>query len=84
MPFWLDCYDLATRAREAGLGLSLDAPPSFDADEVTGKVTRLLTEPSFRERSRHWSEQLRLAGGVGRAADLLLDGVRTPQPQTRA
>jgi polyene glycosyltransferase len=81
MPFWLDCYDLATRAREAGIGLCLDAPPHFDADEITTKVHRLLTEDTFRERSRHWGEQLRLAGGVERAADLLLAGVRQRQPQ---
>jgi polyene glycosyltransferase len=84
MPFWLDCYDLATRAREAGLGLSLDDPPYFDADEVAAKMRRLLTEESFRDRSLHFSERLRLAGGVERAADLLLDGARRRQPQPHA
>ncbi|WP_036374082.1 glycosyltransferase [Micromonospora sp. ATCC 39149] len=71
-PFWLDCYDIAARAVDAGVGLALDRPPHVDADEVARKLHRLLTEDSFRERSRHWGEQSRQAGGVGRAADLVL------------
>ncbi|MBB5828888.1 glycosyltransferase [Micromonospora carbonacea] len=71
-PFWLDCYDVAARAVDVGVGLALDRPPHVDASEVAGKLRRLLTEESFRERSRHWGEQCRRAGGVGRAADLVL------------
>ncbi|MDI5941500.1 glycosyltransferase, partial [Micromonospora sp. DH15] len=71
-PFWLDCYDIAARAVDAGVGLALDRPPHVDAGEVAAKLRRLLTEESFRERSRHWGEQCRRAGGVGRAADLVL------------
>lgn len=73
MPAWLDCYDLAARAVDAGVGLAVDRPPRFTSDEVTGKVTRLLNEEKFAERSRHWSARLRDAGGVGRAADLILE-----------
>ncbi len=72
MPLWLDCYDLATRAVDAGVGLAVDRPPYFDADEIVGKVARLLVDDAFRRRSRHWAEQLRQAGGAARAADLIL------------
>ena len=37
-----------------------------------GKLRRLLTEDSFRRRSRHWGERLRRAGGARRAAELVL------------
>ncbi|MTK04614.1 glycosyltransferase [Micromonospora sp. CP22] len=70
-PFWLDCYDIAARAVDAGVGLALDAPPRVDPDEVAGKLRRLLSEDGFRQRSRYWGEQSRKAGGVARAADLL-------------
>jgi polyene glycosyltransferase len=73
MPFWLDCYDFAARAVDAGVGLALDRPPHFTADELVGKANRLLDEEDFAERSRYWGAQLRNAGGVGRAADLILE-----------
>jgi len=72
MPFWLDCYDLAARAADAGVGLAIDRPPHFTSSEVSGKVRRLLDEGQFAERSRYWGERLREAGGVGRAADLIV------------
>lgn len=43
MPFWLDCYDFAARAIDSGVGLSLDRPLAFTADEVPTKLERLLT-----------------------------------------
>ncbi|ROO60642.1 polyene glycosyltransferase [Micromonospora sp. Llam0] len=70
-PFWLDCYDIAARAVDAGVGLALDDPPTVDPDEVAGKLLRLLSEDGFRQRSRYWGEQSRRAGGAERAADLL-------------
>ena len=72
MPFWLDCFDFAVRAIDSGVGLALDRPPSFTANEVAVKLKRLLAESSFHERTLYWGEQLRKAGGVSRAADLIL------------
>lgn len=80
MPFWLDCFDFAARAVDSGVGLALDHPPSFTADEVVEKLRRLLKESSFCERAQYWGEQLRKAGGAGRAADLVL----TPSTETPA
>lgn len=79
MPFWLDCFDFAARAVDSGVGLALDHPPSFTANEVVEKLRRLLKESSFCERSQYWGEQLRKAGGMGRAADLVL----TASPERR-
>ena len=45
-PFWLDCYDIAARAVDAGVGLTLDRPPRIDPDEIAGKLHRLLTQDS--------------------------------------
>jgi polyene glycosyltransferase len=80
MPFWLDCYDLSARAVDAGAALAVDRPSHFTADEVAVKLGRLLDEPGFAERSRYWGAKLQEAGGVGRAADLILElaGAQTP------
>ena len=54
------------------VGLALDHPPAFSADEVALKLARLLAKSSFREPAQYWGEQLRKAGGVRRAADLIM------------
>ena len=72
MPFWLDCFDFGVRAIDSGVGQALDHPPAFSADEVALKLERLLAESSFRERAQYWGEQQRKAGGVSRAADLIV------------
>lgn len=84
MPFWLDCYDIAARAVDAGVGLAIDRPPHIDANEVHAKVLRLLTEDRFRERSRDWGRRMREAGGAARAADLILRLAADPAPPTTA
>ena len=60
------------RAIDSGVGLTLDRPPAFIADEVVVKLRRLLAESSFRERAQYWGEQQRKVGGVSRAADLIV------------
>jgi polyene glycosyltransferase len=82
MPFWLDCYDIGARAADAGVGLTLDRPPRFSAAEVTAKVRRLVATDAFRRRSREWSGRLRRAGGVSRAADLIIQAARRDQDGT--
>jgi polyene glycosyltransferase len=77
MPFWLDCYDFAVRAVDSGVGLALDRPPEFTTNEIATKLMRLLTESTFCERARYWGDRLREAGGVGRAADLILEASST-------
>jgi polyene glycosyltransferase len=72
MPFWFDCFDFAVRAIDSGVGLALDQPPDFSAEEVFAKLQSLLTESHFVERAQHWGEQLRKAGGREKAADLIL------------
>jgi polyene glycosyltransferase len=81
MPFFLDCYDLAARMVDAGVGLAVDRPPAFTPAEVAGKVRRLLTEASFTERSLHWSERIRQAGGPRRGADLVAGIVNAGGPE---
>jgi polyene glycosyltransferase len=82
-PFWLDCFDFAVRAIDSGVGLALDHPPSFTANEVAAKLKRLLAESSFQERAQYWGEQLRKAGGVSRAADLILTTLDQVSPRLR-
>jgi polyene glycosyltransferase len=77
MPFWLDCFDFAARAIDSGVGLAMDRPPDFTADEVTKKLEQLLSNNRFRERAQYWGMQLQKAGGVNRAADLILSATST-------
>jgi polyene glycosyltransferase len=77
MPFWFDCFDFAARAIDSGVGLALDRPPDFTSDEVAKKLEQLLSSGRFRERAQHWGTQLRKAGGVSRAADLILSATST-------
>jgi polyene glycosyltransferase len=71
-PLWLDCYDVAARGVDFGVSLTVD-PHRADADDFVRAVTRVLDEPSFTERARHFGGLLRAAGGAETAADLVLD-----------
>ncbi len=70
-PLWVDCYDQAVRAEDAGVGLTLDAHV-VDVDDMVHKINRLLTEPTFRERAEHFRGLQLAAGGREKAADLIL------------
>jgi polyene glycosyltransferase len=70
-PLWLDCFDQSVRAVDSGVGLNVDGADPISADEVYAKLVRLLEEPSFRERAEHFAAQMRSAGGVQTAADLI-------------
>jgi polyene glycosyltransferase len=74
-PLWIDCYDQAVRGQDSGVSLTLDRPETFDVEDVLDKLNRVLTEPSFRDRARHFAQAQQEAGGVRKAADLIL---RTP------
>ncbi|MFF4607341.1 glycosyltransferase [Streptomyces sp. NPDC001339] len=69
MPFWMDCYDHAARVVESGAGLRVECSLRTTADEVAGKLVRLLEEDGFRERAQYWAQRYREAGGVAAAAD---------------
>jgi polyene glycosyltransferase len=84
MPFWMDCYDIAARGVDAGVGLALDRPHHLHADEIHAKLCRILTESSFRARAAHWSERLRAGGGAPRAADILTELADHAKAPTRS
>jgi polyene glycosyltransferase len=71
-PLWVDCYDQAIRGQDCGVSLTLDKPGTVDVDDVVDKLTRVLGEPSFRERAQQFGAELRAAGGRQSAADLVL------------
>ncbi|MEO6086865.1 MAG: glycosyltransferase [Umezawaea sp.] len=71
-PLWVDCYDQAVRGQDLGISLTLDRPHTLDPDDVVDKLTRVLTDGSFRERSEHLGQLQQAAGGRDAAADLLL------------
>ncbi|GAA4233505.1 polyene glycosyltransferase [Streptosporangium album] len=71
-PLWVDCYDQAIRGVDSGVSLTVDDPQTVDVEDVFGKITRVLGAPSFRERAEYFSRELREAGGVRTAANLVL------------
>lgn len=78
-PLWVDCYDQAVRAEDAGVGLTLDAQV-VDVDDMVDKINRLLREDSFRERAEHFRDLNLAAGGRETAADLILGLLTDPAP----
>jgi polyene glycosyltransferase len=70
-PLWVDCHDTAKRGEDFGVGLIIDAHDA-GTEDIIRACTRVLQEPAFAERARHYSELLREAGGAGAAADLIL------------
>ncbi|AXG83082.1 glycosyltransferase [Streptomyces paludis] len=70
-PLWVDCHDQAVRGEDFGVSLTIDAHRT-GVDEIERAITRVLDEPSFAGRARHFGEQLRVAGGAATATDLVL------------
>jgi polyene glycosyltransferase len=67
-PLWADCYDQAVRGEDAGVSLTIDSH-SVDIDDITAKINRLLTDPSFRTRAEYFRDQQLAAGGRETAAE---------------
>ncbi|MEV4496180.1 glycosyltransferase [Micromonospora arborensis] len=76
LPFWMDCHDLAARVVEAGVGLSVSG---IEVEQMVDKLRRLLDEDGFRERAGRLGRALREAGGVARAADVVLACAPSPR-----
>lgn len=73
LPFWMDCYDFARRAIDSGVGLAPARPPEFTTEEVLAGIARLLNERTFSDNAERFGKRLREAGGVSRAAELVLE-----------
>ncbi|MFD3730470.1 glycosyltransferase [Streptomyces sp. NPDC058632] len=71
-PLWVDCFDQAVRGRDFGISLTLDRPQTVDPDDVVDKLTRVVADPSFRERAERLGALQKAAGGRKAAADLIL------------
>jgi polyene glycosyltransferase len=74
-PLWGDCHDVAVRGQDMGVSLTLDPPRTADPEHVAGLLTRVLGEPSFRERAEQFAVLQQATGGREAAADLVLSCV---------
>jgi polyene glycosyltransferase len=72
-PLWVDCYDQAVRAVDSGVGLTVDRPDIVDVEDTVAKLDKVLNEPRFTCRAEHFAGEMRRAGGVHAAADLILN-----------
>ncbi|MFD2767236.1 glycosyltransferase [Micromonospora eburnea] len=72
MPFWMDCHDLAARVTEAGAGRTVPYAAQDLGDRLTDAVTTVLREDRYARRAEFWAGELRAAGGVRAAADVVL------------
>lgn len=68
---WFDTIDYAVMARTSGIGLSSETPGRLKSEDIAAKLTRLLTEPKFAERTQMWAMKSRAAGGSRAAADIV-------------
>ncbi len=71
-PLWVDCYDQAVRGEWSGVSLTVDQPATIDPADLIDKITRVLADPAFGERARHFRRLQLEAGGRTKAADLIL------------
>ncbi len=71
-PLWADNHDVAVRGQDRGVSLTLDDPHTIDPDDLADKLTRVLGDPAYRERSALFGALERKAGGRETAADLIL------------
>ena len=65
---WFDTIDYAVAARTSGVGLSSEHPGRIAGRDVADKISRLLTERSFTDKTLLWSLKSRAAGGSRAAA----------------
>jgi UDP:flavonoid glycosyltransferase YjiC (YdhE family) len=67
--------DMAWRAVDAGVGLRLEKH-RVGAAELRGAIEQVIHDESFRRRTSAIQSSFALAGGVGRAADLIENAAR--------
>ena len=81
-PIFWDQHDNAQRVHETGYGVRLPTY-SFDEDQLTTALSRLLSDASLRARAAAAGERLRRAPGTAGAADLIERVARTGAPVLR-
>jgi UDP:flavonoid glycosyltransferase YjiC (YdhE family) len=70
LPIFWDQHDNAQRVHETSFGTRLPTY-SFEEDELTGAIDRLLKDQALRHRMAAVSERLQSRPGTKRAADLI-------------
>ncbi|MEV5553663.1 glycosyltransferase [Nonomuraea wenchangensis] len=70
LPLFWDQYDNAQRVSELGYGVRLSTY-TFEDDELTGAIARLLGDTELRERLAAAGEEIRRRDGLRKAADLI-------------
>lgn len=71
MPFWTDCYDLAARVVDRGVGLDVPTVENPDSSQIAASLLRVLTEDRFRVRAAELGARIRAAGGPPAAVDVV-------------
>lgn len=69
MPLTFEQPGIAARVERSGAGLMLS--PHASAKTIAAAIARLRDEPHFRNRSQALRNEIRRAGGVSRAVDLI-------------
>lgn len=83
LPRSADQPAMASRIEYKGLGLR-DSFHSHNPERLRGKIQRVLTEDSFRQRTAEMQQIVRQAGGSTYAADVVEQVLATGKPVTRA
>jgi len=80
IPMFADQRDMAVRVRDAGAGVFIDKL-AFTPGELRAAVRRVIDDPGYRDRVHSLRAVIESAGGVRRAADLIL--AAAPRPPSR-
>jgi UDP:flavonoid glycosyltransferase YjiC (YdhE family) len=78
VPFAFDQSDNADHARRLGVSRTVYRN-KYRAPRVAKELNRLLTEPSYAQRAREVSRQLKQENGPARAADLIEEVLAAPR-----
>jgi len=78
IPMWMDCYDFASRAKRAGLGLVVENAPNFSGKEITEKTKEILINSTYLQKTLFWQTRARSVGGPSLYADFILSCLPDP------
>lgn len=71
IPFWSDCYGIARRCKEIGLGLTINNSRNFNIKEIEYIIETMLTNENYTKTSKFWKKRCLREGGLDKAIDII-------------
>lgn len=71
IPFWSDCYGVARRCTELGLGMTLRDSRNFKSQEIEFIIEKMLVDEKYMRTSKIWKKKCLRGGGLNKAIDII-------------